>query len=152
MKTQVERRKEERNQAREQMIAMVQRETKCTEKEARMFVNLGLPSIEAAKEVIESDKSAGTATAAEKAQKAAKKAVAATKKKGIQEDELTDLAELVKKHFPDKQFKNADLSKHLGELPYEMTARQTPSRLKRLVEMGVLESEDAKPSKLYKLK
>lgn len=57
---------------------------------------------------------------------------------GVQDDDLTFLYELAKANFkPNEKFKNGDLAK----LQSKFTNRQTPSRLKKLVESGLLKAE-----------
>lgn len=61
-----------------------------------------------------------------------------TKAVGVQDDDLTFLYELAKANFkPNEKFKNGDLAK----LQSKFTNRQTPSRLKKLVESGLLKAE-----------
>lgn len=60
------------------------------------------------------------------------------KKVGIVENDLTFLLDIIKANFKVGQgFKNADCAK----LQNRFTSRQTPSRLKKLVEQGSLKSE-----------
>ena len=60
------------------------------------------------------------------------------KKVGIVENDLVFLLDIIKANFKVGQgFKNADCAK----LQNRFTARQTPSRLKKLVEQGSLKSE-----------
>lgn len=67
-----------------------------------------------------------------------KKAKPKSKSVGVQDDDLTFLYELAKANFkPNEKFKNGDLAK----LQKKFTNRQTPSRLKKLVESGLLKAE-----------
>lgn len=73
-----------------------------------------------------------------------------TKKQGIQVDELVKMKEILKISFiNEKEFKNKDLGALQEELG--INQRQTPSRLKRLVEEGFLEDLGGSP-KSYKVK
>lgn len=66
------------------------------------------------------------------------KAKPKAKSVGVQDDDLTFLYELAKANFkPNQKFKNGDLAK----LQKKFTNRQTPSRLKKLVESGLLKAE-----------
>lgn len=68
------------------------------------------------------------------------------KPKGIQDDDLTYLAEIIFKNFKEgERFKNAELAK----LQDRFTNRQTPSRLKKLVDSGIIKSEGTPKSYYY---
>lgn len=67
-------------------------------------------------------------------------------KSKIAVDELADILVVIKENFVDTTFQNKDLS----PLIQNLSARQTPSRLKRLVESGQLEDLGGSP-KSYKL-
>lgn len=69
-------------------------------------------------------------------------------KKGITDEELEQMTALIKAQFADKDFKNKDLTLIQEEL--NLTARQTPSRLKKLVGKGILKDLGGSP-KSYKL-
>lgn len=121
----------------------------CSEEEARLIVDLKLSTVAEAKQVMGLNKGI-TVDVSESGTTAPVKTEApkAEKKSKIGEDDLTALTDLIKEKFPDKPFANKDIAPHLQ--PLGLTARQTPSRLKRLVEMGVLSDEGGSPKK-YKL-
>ncbi len=60
--------------------------------------------------------------------------------------ELQTILSIADEHFPDSAFKNADIAPLIPKL----TARQTPSRLKKLVDQGYLEDLGGSP-KSYKV-
>lgn len=122
----------------------------CTEEEARIIVDLKLSTVAEAKQVMGLNKDTpvdvSESVATTTTQPAPKPK--AEKKSKISEDDLTGLVDVIKEHIGDKTFANKDLAPHLDSLG--LTARQTPSRLKRLVEMGILSDEGGSPKK-YKL-
>lgn len=68
------------------------------------------------------------------------------KKVGIMEDDLEFLNDLIRANFTKGQrFKNAELAK----LQTKFTNRQTPSRLKKLVDLGKLQSEGTPKNYYY---
>lgn len=69
--------------------------------------------------------------------------VTRTAKKGITEEELVEMLEVLKATFFDKKFKNSDLNDVRAVM--DLSARQTPSRLKKLVEQGELEDLGGSP-------
>lgn len=70
-------------------------------------------------------------------------------KKGITEQEVIDLFNnVIKIAFKDKTFQNKDFHKLVSDI---YTNRQTPSRLKKLKELGYLEDLGGSP-KQYKIK
>lgn len=71
-----------------------------------------------------------------------------TVKKGITEEELVEMLELIQKEGLD-EFKNSDLD--VVRAVMGLSARQTPSRLKKLVERGELEDKGGSP-KVYSLR
>ena len=71
-----------------------------------------------------------------------KKVTRATKK-GITEEELVEMLEILQATFFDKKFKNSDLNDVRAVM--DLSARQTPSRLKKLVEQGELEDLGGSP-------
>lgn len=73
-----------------------------------------------------------------------------TKKTGIQLEELDAMKTILSTLYSDgEEFQNKDLNGLREEL--DLNARQTPSRLKRLVEEGFLEDVGGTPKK-YKVK
>lgn len=106
-------------------------------------------SLEEALEVIEFDKAIDKANSKPIEGEVVVAKAAPKAKGGIKEDELTALAETIKSHLSDKEFQNKDLAHFLSDLG--LTNRQTPSRLKKLAEIGVLEDLGGSPKK-YKLK
>lgn len=69
-------------------------------------------------------------------------------KKGITESELEELFNLIKLKFKDESFKNKEFHLMVAD---KYTNRQTPSRLKRMVEKDWLEDLGGTPKK-YKVK
>lgn len=70
----------------------------------------------------------------------------AKKKVGIMDDDLDFLLELILENFkPEQRFKNAELAK----LQTRFTNRQTPSRLKKLVDSGKLLAEGTPKNYYY---
>jgi len=69
-------------------------------------------------------------------------------KKGITDDEIEELFNLIKLKFKDESFKNKEFHLMVAD---KYTNRQTPSRLKRMVEKGWLEDLGGTPKK-YKVK
>lgn len=143
--------KEMREKVRKERIKFIMDNIGCNEEEASLIVNLKLETVQEAQDLIAFDKTTDKDTkhdeAIRKAQSAAK-AVTKAKKKGVQDDEVEKLAEIIKSNLVDKEFQNKDLAPFLTELG--LTARQTPSRLKRLAEIGVLKDLGGSPKK-YKL-
>ena len=88
-------------------------------------------------------------TVEEEASKAEEKKAKAEKKAkvGIQEDELEMIKEVIKAEFPEREFKNKELHIFVSD---KLSVRQTPSRLKRLVNEGFLVDCGGSP-KSYKL-
>lgn len=73
------------------------------------------------------------------------------KKTGIQNDELDKMKIILNEMFPDKQeFKNNNITSIMEE-EIGINGRQTPSRLRKLVEQNFLEDLGGSPKK-YKIK
>lgn len=70
------------------------------------------------------------------------------KPKGIQENELDYIMNIIKEKFNGIEFTNKNLYTYTAD---KFSIRQTPSRLKKLVESGKLENLGGTPSK-YKIK
>lgn len=86
----------------------------------------------------------------EEATKAPTKKATRPGSKGIQKNELDMMAESIKTIFGTEAFMNKDFaSKGLLE-KWNLSNRQTPSRLKKLVQMGILEDLGGSP-KSYKI-
>lgn len=102
-------------------------------------------TIEEAKELIEFDKSIDKAGAKPIDGEVTVTKAAPKKKTGITEDDINRLANVIKENFVDKSFQNRDLVPYLADLG--LTNRQTPSRLKKLAEMGVLKDLGGTPKK-----
>lgn len=70
-----------------------------------------------------------------------------SKKSAISDDDLDYIMEQIKAKFPNEtKFKNKDLAPLVQD---RFTARQTPSRLKKLVDMGQLDSDSASPKNYW---
>lgn len=103
---------------------------------------------EEAVEVMAFDKEAESIMKAEKKEEKANKPK--PKAVGIQSDDLEYLKEVITKHFSTETlFQNKDLAKLVSP---RFTARQTPSRLKKLVEADFLEATAGKGGKDYRRK
>lgn len=102
-------------------------------------------SYEEALEVIEFDKAIDKAGAKPIEGEVTVVKAAPKKKGGITEDDINRLAEVIKENFAGKSFQNKDLVPYLADLG--LTNRQTPSRLKKLAEMGVLKDTGGTPKK-----
>lgn len=102
-------------------------------------------SYEEAVEVMDFDKEADKIMKEERKEEKANKPK--PKPIGIQADDLEFLKDIINKNFtPEQLFQN----KELAMLAHErFTARQTPSRLKKLVEAGFLKSTAGKGGKDY---
>ena len=102
-------------------------------------------SIEEALEVIEFDRAIDKAGSKPIEGEVTVAKAAPKKKGGITEDDINRLAEIIKANFAGKSFQNRDLVPYLSDLG--LTNRQTPSRLKKLAEMGVLKDLGGTPKK-----
>lgn len=101
-------------------------------------------------ELIEKNNNFGFCPVIDKNSSPLKKTKPRKKSKGIQNDELTMMADSIKEVFGGEVFMNRDFAaKGLIE-KWGLTARQTPSRLKKLVGMGILEDCGGSP-KSYKV-
>ena len=74
-----------------------------------------------------------------------------TKSASITEVELLLIYKDLKNTFKDSYFSNSDL-KDLCSSKWNLTNRQTPSRLKKLYEQGLLERESGSSPYRYKIK
>lgn len=70
---------------------------------------------------------------------------------GIKEEELSMMFADIVELFGDKVFQNKNLKEFDLHSKWELSSRQTPSRLKKLVEQGLLLDHGGKP-KSYQVK
>ena len=112
----------------------------------KVFTGVEAPPV--SKEEFQAQKAAASKIFSEGAKAVGKKKAKSTKKKSsITDTDLAYIMEQIEANFKQgEKFKNKDLASLVED---RFTARQTPSRLKKLVDAGKLESDTASPKNYW---
>ena len=115
----------------------------------KIFTGVEVPPV--TKEEFQAQKAAASKIFSEGAKAVGKKKVTtakkSTKKSSITDTDLAYIMEQIEANFKQgEKFKNKDLASLVED---RFTARQTPSRLKKLVDAGKLESDTASPKNYW---